>query len=134
MTQNSFSTQQRLSPLAPFVYILFVIYGSLVPLDYRPIPFEDALTSFQQIRYLDLGAASRADWISNIVLYIPLTFTLASSFSNRAKPFQLIFSSLFILAFSIALAVTIEFYQQFFPPRTVSQNDLIAESMAVLLA
>jgi len=113
-----------------FAYALFIIYGSLVPLDYRDIPFEDALLSFQQIRYLDLGAASRADWIANILLYIPLTFSLTAAFSNKAKPFALtLFISTLILAFSISLAVTIEFYQQFFPPRTVSQNDLIAETL-----
>jgi VanZ family protein len=113
-----------------FAYALFIIYGSLVPLDYRDMPFEDALLSFQQIRYLDLGAASRADWIANILLYIPLTFSLTAAFSNKAKPFALtLFISTLILGFSISLAVTIEFYQQFFPPRTVSQNDLIAETL-----
>ncbi len=116
-----------------FAYALFIIYGSLVPLNYHFIPFEDALLSFQHIPYLDLGARSRADWISNIVLYLPLTFFLASSFANRTKSFQLFISSVFILAFSLTLAVTIEFYQQFFPPRTVSQNDLIAETMGSII-
>ena len=117
-----------------FAYTLFIIYGSLVPLDYHYIPFEDALLSFQQIRYLNLGAASRADWISNIVLYIPLTFSLAASFLNKLKtPFQSFYITTLILAFSLTLAVTIEFYQQFFPPRTVSQNDLIAETIGSVI-
>ena len=117
-----------------FAYALFIIYGSLVPLNYQDFPFEDALLSFQAIRYLDLGAASRADWIANILLYIPLTFSLAATFTNKTKPFALTLTiSTLILAFSISLAVIIEFYQQFFPPRTVSQNDLIAESLGSII-
>lgn len=117
-----------------FAYALFIIYGSLVPLDYRAIPFADALLSFQAIPYLDLGAASRADWIANILLYIPLTFSLAAAITNKAKPFAFtLFISTLILACSIFLAVSIEFYQQYFPPRTVSQNDLIAESLGSII-
>ncbi|NOQ14288.1 MAG: hypothetical protein GQ583_07425 [Methyloprofundus sp.] len=115
-------------------YTLFIIYGSLVPLNYRFIPFAEALLSFQQIRYLDLGAASRADWISNIVLYVPLSFSLAAYFLNKLKsPFQSFFITALILAYSLTLAVTIEFYQQYFPPRTVSQNDLIAETIGSVI-
>lgn len=120
--------------LFSFIYCLFIVYGSLVPLDYRPIPFEQAWQSFQQIRYLNLGAASRADWIANIVLYIPLTFALSTHFADKAKAsFELIALSVFILVFTLALAISIEFCQQFFPPRTVSLNDLIAETIGSVL-
>ncbi len=116
-------------------YTLFIIYGSLVPLDYHPIQFEKALQSFEKIRYLNLGAASRADWIANIILYIPLTFSFAAYFISKTRllRIQTIVTSILILSFSITLAVTIEFYQQFFPPRTVSQNDLIAETMGSVI-
>ena len=110
-------------------YSLFIIYGSLVPLNYQAKPFDEAWLAFSQIRYLNLGVASRADWIANIVLYIPLTFCLAAAFSKR----YLAIISPFILLFSLSLAITIEFYQQFFPPRTVSQNDLIAETMGSVI-
>ncbi|NOR69483.1 MAG: hypothetical protein GQ532_07280 [Methylomarinum sp.] len=117
-----------------FSYCLFIIYGSLVPLDYNHIPFEEALLSFKQIPYLNLGAAFRADWIANIILYIPLTFSLAAYFTGRDKSyFKIFIISFLILCFSLTLAVTIEFYQQFFPPRTVSQNDLIAESIGSVI-
>jgi len=116
------------------VYTLFIIYGSLVPLDYQSISFAEALHSFSQIQYLRLGAASRADWIANIVLYIPLTFSLAAIFISTEKTrLKIIFNSTIILICSITLATTIEFYQQFFPPRTVSQNDLIAETIGSVI-
>nr|WP_305908358.1 hypothetical protein [Methylomarinum sp. Ch1-1]MDP4521183.1 hypothetical protein [Methylomarinum sp. Ch1-1] len=97
-------------------YSLFIIYGSLVPLDYRPIPFEQAWQSFKNIRYLSLGAASRADWIANIVLYIPLTFSLSVYCRHKSQSsWRIVWLSALILTLSLALAVTIEFCQQFFP-------------------
>ncbi len=113
-----------------FAYTLFIVYGSLVPFDYRPIPSDQAWHAFLHIRYLNLGAASRADWIANIILYIPLTFSLSAYLKNKLRSaFLTAFFALSILAFSLTLAVTIEFTQQFFPPRTVSLNDLIAETL-----
>ena len=50
------------------LYLVFVIYGSLVPLVPTHLSFETALTHFKHMPYLNLGAASRADWIANIVL------------------------------------------------------------------
>ncbi len=115
-------------------YTLFIIYGSLVPLDYNPRNFNDTWLAFTQIRYLNLGAASRADWIANIVLYVPLSFSLAIAFSKNSQNIsKLFFIALPILAFSLILAIGIEFSQLYFPPRTVSQNDLIAESLGSVI-
>ncbi len=114
------------------VYAIFIIYGSLVPLDYRSIPFEQALESFKHIRYLDLGPESRADWIANIILYIPLSFLLGASLITENGRFKYLFATLITL-FGLTLAFSIEFTQQFFPPRTVSINDLIAETIGTLI-
>lgn len=120
--------------LFSLIYSLFIVYGSLVPLDYHPKPFELAWQSFKRIPYLNLGAASRADWIANIILYIPLTFSLSTYFKNKVKSSVQFFVLAFLtLAFSLALAITVEFCQQFFPPRTVSLNDLIAETIGSML-
>ena len=40
---------------------LFVVYGSLVPFVLRPHSFAEAVALFSDIRYLQLGASSRAD-------------------------------------------------------------------------
>ena len=80
-----------------------------------------------------LGVESRADWIANGVLYVPVGFLTAhlliQKFSAvRRAPF-------FFLAglFSIALALGIEFTQMFFAPRTVSLNDLLAETVGSVI-
>jgi VanZ family protein len=115
--------------LAGLAYLAFVVYGSLVPLDFRPRPFNAALKDFYNIRYLKLGAESRADWVANILLYIPLAYLWLGALSHEGRVFLQGFFSLIVFGSCVALSVAIEFTQQFFPPRTVSLNDLIAETI-----
>ena len=56
------------------LYIVGVVYGSLIPFEVRPHTLPEAWDEFLHIRYLNLDVVSRADWIANIVLYIPLGF------------------------------------------------------------
>ena len=115
------------------LYILFVVYGSLVPLDFQPHAWDQAWAMFQNIRLLDIGAQGRADWVANGVLYVPvgfLTVTLLVRFRTHPTLALALFGS---LLFSVLLAVTVEFAQLFFPPRTVSLNDVIAEFVGSIL-
>jgi VanZ family protein len=82
---------------------------------------------------LEIGAEHRADWISNIVLYVPVGFFSAHGLLRawRRVPRW----SLFLLAtsFSLTLAAAVEFAQIFFPPRTVALNDVFAEAVGSLV-
>ncbi len=115
------------------LYMLFVIYGSLVPLEFNNLPVESAISQFKAIPYLHLGAVSRADWIANILLYIPLAFGASATFSGVRFTLVRALLTAGVLIFCLALAVAIEFAQLFFPPRTVSLNDLIAESLGTVI-
>ncbi len=113
-------------------YLAFVVYGSLVPLDFQPRPWDEAWRLFQQIRLLDVGTQGRADWIANGVLYLPLAFLTAQVLAGRhGRPGPLALAT--ALLGCLMLAVTVEFLQLFFPPRTVSLNDLLAEGIGSLL-
>ncbi len=120
--------------LATLAYAAFVIYGSLVPLDFRYRAFQSAWAAFQHIPYLRLGVASRADWVANILLYVPLAFlamaTIGSGTRTRGGK---VFGIVIVATSCIALAIAVEFAQLFFPPRTVSQNDLIAETIGTAI-
>ncbi len=115
------------------IYLAFVVYGSLVPLDFRYRPFAEAWRAFSTMRYLQLGIESRADWVANILLMIPLSFVWLGVLWRRRKPGLQVLSMLFILAACIALSIFIEFVQIYFPPRTVSINDIAAETLGALL-
>jgi len=55
-------------------YIVFVVYGSLVPLLYTPILWPMPGLSFKTSHFCKLGVESRADWVANGVLYVPVAF------------------------------------------------------------
>lgn len=121
-------------PLALWMgYVFFVVYGSLVPLQFNALPLADAWRAFQNIPFLQLGIASRADWVANGVLYVPLG--LLTVFLLKAALPRVWTLPLQVLAalFCLALAVGVEFTQLFFPPRTVSLNDVMAEVIGSLI-
>lgn len=113
-------------------WLAFVVYGSLVPLDVRPLPLDEALRRFAQTPFLTLGAESRADWIANGVLYFPLGALTALTFIGWLPRLRtLALAAAWV--FCAALAVGVEFAQLFFPPRTVSLNDILAEWIGAAL-
>lgn len=104
-------------------YALFVVYGSLVPLDFRPQPFAQAWATFQQLRWFHIGTERRADLVANLILYLPLGVLAAATLSRL----HFLFNLLIAFVACALLAVAVEFAQIFFPPRTVSRNDLLVE-------
>ena len=114
-------------------YLLFVIYGSLVPLEFHARSWDSALQAFRNIPYLDLGIGSRADWVANILLFIPLAFIWLGIFGYGKRIGLRIYYSAVVLILAVALDVVIEFTQLFFPQRTVSLNDIVAESMGACI-
>ena len=115
-----------------FAWAILIVYGSLLPFELRPHTLAEAIDKFRHIPYLNLGVVSRADWIANILIYIPLAYLGAMWLGQLRwlpRPLALAITTLL----GLALAVGVEFTQIFFAPRTVSINDLIAESIGTLL-
>lgn len=115
--------------LPAFLYLIFVVYGSLVPMQFHFIPLDEAISRFTKIPFLQLGIGSRADWVANGLLFIPLTFMLTGSFWQEGKTVFNVILSAIIFIFACWLSLAIEFTQLFFPGRTVSQNDIAAETI-----
>lgn len=120
------SKHTRTLGLAALAYAVFVVYGSLVPLDFHDRPLMVAWDAFLQTPYLYLGLGSRADWVANILLYIPLGF-LATGWLAVASRSRGAAAGVVVFVFCVLLAVGVEFAQLYFPPRTVSLNDIAAE-------
>lgn len=112
-----------------FFYAALVIYGSLLPFAYAPRDFDEALNAFRALELLQLGMLDRADWIANGVLFVPLAALIYASFAGTRV---CLVCALGAFALSGAIAVALEFAQLYFPPRTVSLNDLISEAIGSL--
>lgn len=111
-------------------WVAFVVYGSLVPLDIHPLGLDAAWQQLWQAPMLKLGVGGRADWIANGVLYLPVGFlTTGMLMGQRPGGPRKLAAALLGLGFGLALAVSVELAQTAFPPRTVSRNDLLAETI-----
>lgn len=121
--------RSRAALCAWLFYMAFVVYGSLVPLDFRYVPLEQAWELFKHTPFLQLGVESRADWVANGVLYVPLGFLGVRALGVRSQGLSAVWS----LAIACVVAFVVEFTQLYFPPRTVSQNDLLAECIGSLI-
>ncbi len=106
---------------------LFVIYASLVPLNYTQLPLSVAWNKFLETPWLQLGIDRRADWVANGLIMIPSGFLAAGALDwNRRRRWALIVGSPLIILVLSTIVVAIEFVQVWFPPRVVSQNDIAA--------
>lgn len=119
--------------LAALAYTLFVVYGSLVPLKFQALPWDEAVARFAAIPFLNLGIGSRADWVANLLLFVPLSFLWMGVAAHQGGSTRAVLAALLIVPAAIGLSVGIEFTQLFFPQRTVSQNDVFAEMLGGLL-
>ena len=115
--------------LLAVTYSLFVVYGSLVPLQFRALPWETALARFSAIPFLQLAIGSRADWVANLLLFIPLTYLWMGTCPCGGSCAGRVLASVLLIVLATALSIAIEFTQIFFPARTVSQNDILAEAL-----
>lgn len=119
--------------LSALVYTAFVLYGSLVPLEFRALPWDDAVARFGAMPFLQLGIGSRADWMANLLLFIPLTFLWMGALTAGGSRLRSALATLALIPAATAFSLGIEFTQLFFPQRTVSQNDIFAETLGGLV-
>ncbi|WP_020474037.1 VanZ family protein [Zavarzinella formosa] len=111
-------------------FLLFVIYGSLVPLHYEPVDFETGHAKFisRMTRGLDFNI--RSDWAANVLLFIPLGFFCMGLLTvDRPKPMW----GLPLIPFFTILSAAIEFAQIWFPPRDTTLNDVVAETIGGII-
>jgi glycopeptide antibiotics resistance protein len=121
---------------AGFALAMFVltVYGSLIPFTFQPLPFADAVAAFRQIGlYNPADLAARGDWVVSVAVFMTLSYLMMAALCvDRARRVGFWVAPAVVLVCG-ALVVAIEFTQIFFPPRTVSLNDIIVESVGVVL-
>ncbi len=113
-------------------FAAFALYGSLVPLDYRPLPWEEAQRRWAEVCSRPVRVESRSDWAANILLFFPLGFLgMAALCVDRRRgadcgPCRRPRSAW-------PISALLEFLQLYFPPRDSSLNDIVAESIGAVL-
>jgi glycopeptide antibiotics resistance protein len=120
---------RRLLGLISLGYTAFVVYGSLVPLEFRALPWDEAVAQFAAMPFFEPGMDSRVDWATNLLLFIPLSFLWMGALTAGTGRARTVLMALMLIPATVSLSFGIEFSQLFFHQRTPSQNDIFAESL-----
>jgi VanZ family protein len=114
-------------------YLAFVLYGSLVPCRFIPTPPSQAWAHFLQVIEQTPKITSKSDFIANYFLFMPLTFLALGAFTREnTRPQRWLFTILIWLA-ACAFGAGIELIQNFFPARTVSLTDILAQAIGGII-
>ena len=114
-------------------FLIFVVYGSLVPFHYKPLSWDETWTRWQAVRARPLGMDSRTDFATNVVLFIPLGFLLVGTFAVKRDWMVAVLAAVLVIPCCTALSAAIEFTQLWFPERVSSMNDVLAETIGAVL-
>lgn len=110
------------------LFIAFAAYGSFVPLRFRAVALAEAVQRFVATPLIPLGHASKSDFITNVLLFVPIGFFLLGTLADRSRQAAVLLAAPVALA-GVAISVAIEFGQIFVHGRTPSWNDVVAESL-----
>jgi VanZ family protein len=103
----------------------FIVYGSLYPFRFRPLPAGVSLGELVRDASM-IRRPSRGDLAANLLLYAPLALALSLALASRLRP--LAAAGLAALA-CFLLSVAMETGQFFVPPRTPSAWDMVLNSL-----
>ena len=105
------------------------IYGALIPFHFKPQSLDEALVSFRNIAFASPGdVEARGDWNITLVQFTALSFVLMGTLCVDRSRAQALRTAPVICLLCAFLSLVIEFVQIYFPPRTVSVNDLIIQA------
>ena len=120
------------------LFVLFAVIavaGSLWPFRVSPTIFGEAWSHFRQLDFLRFRIGSRSDWVSNVLLFVPLGFLaagLATSAGTASAGLGLVRAVLW-LPVLVLFSLGLEFAQYWFPPRVVNPLDVQAQLVGALL-
>ncbi|MBN9120300.1 MAG: VanZ family protein [Planctomycetes bacterium] len=116
---------------AALAWAAFTVYGSLVPFHFRALPPGEAVASFRAVLVGGVKIESRSDAAANLLLGVPLGFTLLGSVcADRARSGGRAVAIAFLLLPACALfAAGVEFAQLFTFGRTCAASDIAAQTL-----
>jgi VanZ family protein len=122
--------------------VAFTVYGGLLPFHFTPMPLPEAVAAFRAAPLWNPSdLLARGDWVISFVQFTLVGYVLMAAVcwdgrrnTSRTRRFVVsIAAALVVVPACVGLAVGMEFLQVYFPPRTVSVNDMVIESAGGLL-
>ncbi len=113
-------------------FVVFIVYGSLVPLHFRSLPLDEGWSRLKEAFSQPVAVAQPSDWLANILLFIPLGFLLMG-WRCVDRPGHSLAPILGIIPACSLLSAALEFAQLWFPPRNTNINDVVAETMGAII-
>ncbi len=115
-------------------WALFAAYGSLVPFHFHARPAAEALDAFAWVLANRVAVEARGDALANLLLGVPLGFfALAALRADRPGRWGTRLAALALLPACALFAAAVEFAQLYFPGRTCSATDIVAQSLGSAL-
>ena len=120
---------------AGLAYCLLIVYVSTVigpvGIHFVPIDIHTAWHRFLAIGY-DRDVV-RADWNSNLLMFLPLGVMSAGALWPQMSAWRRCLAAATAFSFCVAFVLAVKFVQLYFPPRTVSLDYIIAQSLGALI-
>lgn len=119
------------SPLAIalLAFVIFALYGSWVPFQFQSLGWKEAAAALKRVPELTASNAGGSDWVANILLFVPIGFFALGAINVRSPAWANL-AAFTAVIFACALAsVGLEMTQLWFPPRTPSQGDILAQTI-----
>ncbi|MBI1875771.1 MAG: VanZ family protein [Acidobacteria bacterium] len=109
---------------------MFVMYGSLVPFNRSDVSLEETRVAIGAFLRMDTVRFSSTDFVTNLALLVPFGFCLTGALALD----RTVTSAAVILALALGtgLAFAAELSQVFFPDRTPSMADVLAQTIGNL--
>lgn len=130
------SLSRRGFAVAAVLYGLMAAYSSLLlgpdGLHYVPITAAEAWRKFRAVTFVANGSDQRPDWIANMLMTIPLAYFVNGAFRPAGAARNLL-NAVLTGVISIAFVAAVKYAQLFFPPRTVTLNYIVAQSIGAII-
>jgi VanZ family protein len=108
----------------------FIAYGSFIPFNFRGRSPGEAWDTFAWVMQTRWRVESRSDLLANVLLGVPLGFgILGARRVDRPGRAAAVRAGLTLWPGCVALAAAVEFAQLYFPGRTSSATDVLAQGV-----
>jgi VanZ family protein len=119
------------------LYALAVIYVSIAlgpdGVNFVPRDPAVALRMLLATPYLATGSDQRPDWMANLLMLVPLGFLMTGALWPARRSSRGAITAGATLLGCVFFVVAVKYAQLFFPPRTVTLNYIVAQSLGSVI-